>query len=108
MKRTSVASLLAVSLLGVSTWLAVPPANAQKIQFGDNFGIDLSNRNNRRTETNFRVSTEGNRLNLGVDEQRKPETRIRLDYKNGSPQVDIRRVQPPPEPRLRLSVPLGN
>ena len=40
-----------------------------------------------------------------VEEQRRPQTRIRINDRNGSPSLDIRQERPAPEERVRVSFP---
>ncbi|MBI4780694.1 MAG: hypothetical protein HY785_05165 [Oscillatoriophycideae cyanobacterium NC_groundwater_1537_Pr4_S-0.65um_50_18] len=99
MKTALKLSCLGAALTGLLL-LDAAPIFAQEIQLGDSVRFDLDNDN---SELRPRVSTDGDRVNLEVYEQPEPETRIRLSDE----QIDIRQVEPPPEERLDLSIPLN-
>ena len=95
-------SLLKIGFLGaalIGSTVGTTPALAQAIQLGD--GIQI-NSGRQGSELRPRITSNGDRVNVGVYEQPKPETRIRISNEG----VDIREAQPQPEQRLELSVPL--
>jgi hypothetical protein len=47
---------------------------------------------------------ENGRLNVGIEEERRPKTRIRLFDKNNSSPIDVRRERPASEERVRFSL----
>lgn len=103
MTRLLIGKILAVGLLTSPVWLNVASVNAQIIELGEDVRLDFSN--DRRRRTNVRVVDENGRLNIGVEEQRRPQTRVRLFGGNNSPMIDIRQERPEPEERVRLSIP---
>lgn len=78
-------------------------ATAQVIKLGDGPQLDLSE---PETETEYRVSTEGDELNVETYEREEPRTEIQLFDDDGSPGIDVRRTQPEPEKKLDLSLPI--
>lgn len=66
--------------------------------------IELDVRQNRNPELRPNLSTDGERLNIQIEEQPRPETRFRL-REDG---VEIRQEQPEPRGRLTPTVPLAN
>ncbi|MEA5509878.1 hypothetical protein VB715_08890 [Crocosphaera sp. UHCC 0190] len=105
MKGIWIINLVTAGCLGSSMWLAVSPVKAQIIELGDGVRVDLSNDRHRRT--NVRVIEDNGRLNVGIEEQRRPQTRVRLFGGDGSPAIDVRQEQPEPEERVRLSLPFN-
>ncbi|HEY9626788.1 MAG TPA: hypothetical protein V6C84_05765 [Coleofasciculaceae cyanobacterium] len=99
MKTALKLSCLSAALTGLLL-LDAAPTFAQEIQLGDGIRFDLDDDD---SELRPRVSSDGDRVNLEVYEQPEPETRIRLSDE----QVDIRQIDPPPEERLDLSIPLN-
>ncbi|MEM8777941.1 MAG: hypothetical protein AAGF26_03530 [Cyanobacteria bacterium P01_G01_bin.49] len=99
----SVGKVLVASLLISPLWLNATPVKAQIVELGNDVRLDFSN--DRRRRTNVRVTGENGRLNVGVEEQRRPQTRVRLFGGNDSPAIDIRRERPQPEEKVRLSIP---
>jgi hypothetical protein len=92
-------SIVSMAVATISLIIATP-ALAQIIQLGDDIRLDLSDDNER--EIRPRISSDGDRLNLEVYEQEKPETEIRLSDDG----LEIRETQPLPRQRLDLSIPL--
>ncbi|HSM84478.1 MAG TPA: hypothetical protein VLS96_22515, partial [Nodosilinea sp.] len=84
-----------------TTVLGAAPATAQVFEIGD--GIEFDLRENRDPELRPRISTDGNQLNIQLEEQPQPETRFRFDGEG----LEIRQEQPAPQERLNLTVPLG-
>ncbi|HEY9619251.1 MAG TPA: hypothetical protein V6C78_02735 [Crinalium sp.] len=101
MKHELTFSLLSTMVVGLLL-VSVTPASAQTVRLGDGVRVDLDDHHDTRVRP--RVSSDGERLNLELEEQREPETEIRLD--NG--RVDVRQVEQPPRQRVDLSVPLNN
>ena len=74
------------------------PILAQEIQLGNDTNIDLDE---DETELKPRFSLEDGRLNVRVEEQSKPETKIKL----GNGRVEISEEQEPARERLNFSIP---
>lgn len=88
---------LSLPILG---FIIANPVAALELQFGDDFGVDLDK---DKTRVIPNISTDGNRLNIQLEEQKKPETQIRFNDNGG---IQIRRKYYQPKERLNLSVPL--
>lgn len=97
MKSLLKTSFLCAALMGLA--VGATPAFAQAIQLGN--GIQI-NSGRQESELRPRITSDGDRVNVEVYEQPKPETRIRISDEG----LDIREVQPQPEQRLNLLVPL--
>lgn len=95
--RNQLISGLGAALVGLTVGTA--PAFAQAIQLGDGIQINLGR---QRSELRPRISSDGDRVNVEIYEQPKPETRVRISNEG----LDVREVQPQPEQRIELSVPL--
>jgi hypothetical protein len=92
-------SLLGLAFIGTAV-LGASPAMAQIFEFGD--GIEFDLRQNRNPEVRPSLSTDGNQLNIQLEEQPRPETRFRFDGNS----VELRQEQPEPRNRLNLTVPI--
>jgi hypothetical protein len=92
---------LSSALVGLTVGLTIgtAPALAQAIRLGNDIQIDL---NRQKSELRPRISSDGDRVNVEIYEQPQPETRVRITNDG----FDVREVQPQPEQRLELSVPL--
>lgn len=93
-------SLLSLAVLGVAALNTSPAAIAQIVELGDQVEFDLGG--NRDPELRPRLSTDGNQLNIQIEEQPQPETRFRFDGNR----IELRQEQPAPRERLNLTVPI--
>jgi hypothetical protein len=75
------------------------PVLGQEIQLGDDTNVDLDE---DETELKPSLSTDGDRVNIQVEEQPKPETQIELNDDG----VEVREEREPARERLDLSVPV--
>ena len=92
-------SLLGLAFIGTAV-LGASPAMAQVFELGDQVELDL--RQNRNPELRPSISTDGNQLNIQIEEQPRPETRFRFD----GDRVELRQERPEPQQRLNLTVPI--
>ncbi len=105
MKKNFILELLATSLFISLISLFDFPVKAQIIELGDDIHINLSNERRHRSRTNMRIYTENGRLNVGLENERRPQTRIRVFDKYNYPSIDIRKRIPVYEERVRSSLP---
>lgn len=92
-------SMFGLAVVG-TTVLGATSAMAQIFEIGDQVEFDL--RDNRDSELRPRLSTDGNQLNIQLEEQPQPETRFRFD----GDRIELRQEQPAPRERLNLTVPI--
>ncbi|MEA5450006.1 hypothetical protein VB780_15605 [Leptolyngbya sp. CCNP1308] len=92
-------SLLGLAVVGTAV-LGATSATAQIFEIGDQAEFDL--RDNRNPELRPNLSVDDGQLNIQLEEQPRPETRIRFD----EGRVEFRQERPEPRERLNLTVPL--
>jgi hypothetical protein len=94
-------SLLGLAVVG-TTVLGATSAMAQIFEISDQVEFDL--RDSRDPELRPNLSVDDGQFNIQLEEQPRPETRIRFD----EGRVEFRQEQPDPRERLNLTVPLEN
>ncbi|HEY9642895.1 MAG TPA: hypothetical protein V6C57_20570 [Coleofasciculaceae cyanobacterium] len=99
MKRNSKFGFLGTALVGLMM-LSATPAFAQEIQLGNGLRVDLDRDHSQLRPS---ISSDGNRVNIGIYQQPEPETRVRISNDG----FDVREVQPQPQQRVNLSLPLN-